>query len=234
MPELKASDLQFLVAVGSDPASAERAQSIEDTWGEQPNLKILYLGGVGSWDLPHSHDKEHHTMIVKGTESRPDDEQGMEWLKLQHRMLWGLKEMFNNGNVVGTWFISMGDDSIAFPDALVKFLAEYNPDMPVAFGHLISVPDVQGLAPYRRGGGLTWPDIEAGVAFSSGAILQLGPALYSDRCPFFLSASMTIGLCCWKMGVYLADHEGFRPVMPTDRTAPMPGLTIPEVGFFVM
>lgn len=40
-----AQDLQFLVTVGSDTQSSESAQSIEDTWGEQELLNILYLGG---------------------------------------------------------------------------------------------------------------------------------------------------------------------------------------------
>jgi hypothetical protein len=56
---------------------------------------------------------------------------------------------------------------------------------------------------------------------SRGALLEMQPALFSDRCPFFLSASMTIGLCCWKVGVFMADHEWFRPVMPTE---PMPSI----------
>lgn len=175
---------------------------------QEPGLRILYMGGVGSWNLPHEHEKDHHLMLVDGTGSSPDDEQGMEWLKMQHRMLWGLKEAYNKGDVSLPWFVSTGDDSVVFPASLLEFLSKYNPDMPVAFGHLVSNPDVQGLAPYHTGKGLTWPDVDAGVVFSRGALLQIGPALYSDRCPFFLSASMTIGLCCWKRGVFMAYVEG--------------------------
>lgn len=181
--------------------------------------------------LPHSHDAGHHAVMVGSESTNLEDEQGIEWLNVQHRTLWGIKEMYlREESRKVKWYVSMSDDCLAFPNTIASFLTGYDPEMPVVFGHLVTMKEVQGLSPYRRGGGLTWPDVSAGVVLSKGALETIGPSLYSDRCPFFLSASMTLGLCCWKMGAYLADHGGFRPVMPMPRTAPMqiPGLSLTE------
>jgi hypothetical protein len=127
------SDIQYNVAVGDDPTAELRVDAIEDTWGEWPGLTITYLGS-GSSHMDHNHEVGHMMITVPTIGQSLEDERQIQWLQLQHRTLWGLKQA-KGGQ---PWILTTADNSVVFPRTLARFLSGYDPDMPVAFAHLMS------------------------------------------------------------------------------------------------
>lgn len=116
----------------------------------------------------------------------------------QHRVLKGLQHALTQQPFDTAPFVMIiGDDTYVNLPELRYFTSQWNPDVPALFGY-------QWWRDYG-----TWPSGGGGMLMTRAAAHALAKALYTDICPFEGHDDVTLGYCCWRLGIPLVHSALF-------------------------
>ena len=125
------------------------------------------------------------------------------------------------GTRTPSWVLLADDDTFIQVDALLDFIARYEPSVPALFGYILSDAHVLGYD-YPCGG--------AGMLLSAGAYDVLASRLLgeSSQCPLLAFNDLTLGFCAHSQGVPVIHHPGMHCAPDVNR-AMRPGENLLDI-----
>ena len=178
-------------------SSIERAMTQLATWGKDINPSIYY----------RAYGDTNNALINMLT--LPDIEGKLDYNQAQHRVLKGLQHALLDPLWANLDFIMiLGDDTYVNVPELRVFTSQWNPDVPAMFGWIWHKE-----APLNQHQvWAAWPGGGSGMLFTRAAAHQIAQALYTSQCPFEGHDDVTLGYCCWRLGIPQVHSPLFDPL----------------------
>lgn len=211
---------EVLVLVMASHSLQDRVSLLEHTWSDV-DMQRLYL--VDDWLSTAPRERQWRP---EGRSPASSGGFGMEsnYWDAQSRQLEFMRnhpKVKDLGTRTPSWVLLADDDTFIQVDALLDFIARYEPSVPALFGYILSDAHVLGYD-YPCGG--------AGMLLSAGAYDVLASRLLgeSSQCPLLAFNDLTLGFCAHSQGVPVIHHPGMHCAPDVNR-AMRPGENLLDI-----